>query len=298
MWKVFLQDFFVQYEYPKAGASALLESLERICGHRQMLEVMQQAVSAYESWQTPGKEDVQKLLLQVRQSAQDYEFPKESTELLLFLLLCPHLEVLYRQKGLPADWFAGVARDLRSKLNECYAVRGIWGSFVADWFVRFFAIDRFVPGRLQFELIAIPESYCPEGFAHMAGQPAVNVHIPSGAPLRREAVRESMWAAAKLFADRFPEGKVLFICHSWLLFPGHREMLPESSGIRGFMEEFTLAGSYEDPTGHDLWRIFHTDHVSDIDSLPQNTSLQRAYVAWMKAGKGVGGGLGIRYIQV
>ena len=87
------------------------------------------------------------------------------------------------------------------------------------------------------------------------------------------------------------------ICHSWLLFPGHLEMLPESSGIRQFMAEFTLAGAYDDPTGHDLWRIFNTDNTADLDALPQETSLQRAYVKWLKAGRSPGGGIGIRYLQ-
>lgn len=298
MWNDSLKEFFLKYDYPQAGAEALLESLEALCAHRQMFSLLERSVAAYESWQTPEKADIQALLNQVRQGAGDYGFRKEPAELLLFLLLCPHLEALYRQKGLPEDWFAGVARDLRSKLNECHAVRGIWGSFVADWFVRFFAVDRFVPGRLQFELIAIPAEYCPEGFTHMAGTPAVNVHIPSGAPLRPEAVRESMAAAARFYADRFPDGNVLFICHSWLLFPGHLEMLPEDSGIRQFMAEFTLAGTYDDPSGHDLWRIFNTDHTDDPEALPQDTALQRAYVRWLKDGKTVGGGIGIRYIRV
>ena len=73
---------------------------------------------------------------------------------------------------------------------------------------------------------------------------------------------------------------------------------PEESGIRQFMEEFTLAGTYDDPTGHDLWRIFDTDNTQDLDALPQKTSLQRAYAQWLKDGKAVGGGIGIRYIPV
>ena len=132
----------------------------------------------------------------------------------------------------------------------------------------------------------------------MAGQNALNVHIPSGRPLIQQEIRDSMAEAAAFFAPQFSEGKVLFICHSWLLFPGHLEMLPERSGIRAFMEEFNIAGSYEDPTRHDLWRIFGTEAVDDPDTLPQRTSLQRAYVRWLKDGKTVGGGLGFRYIQV
>ena len=120
MWNSYLQDFFVKYDYPQAGAAALLEHLDSICRHPQMRAVMQQAVSAYESWQEPTRENIQNLLVQVRQGAQKWNFQTESAELLLFLLLCPHLEQLYRNKGLSQDWFAGVTRDLRSKLNECH----------------------------------------------------------------------------------------------------------------------------------------------------------------------------------
>jgi len=209
-----------------------------------------------------------------------------------------HLKRRYEDAKLPTAYYRGVADDLCAKLNECYALKGIWGTFVASWFSRFFVLGRFPIGRLQYECIPVPESYCPEGYAHMAGQLAVNVHIPSGKPLIRQEVQASMAEAAQFYAPQFPDGRVLFICHSWLLFPGHQKMLPQSSGIRGFMEEFTLMDTYDDPTGHDLWRIFYTENTDNLDALPQNTSLQRAYGAWLKAGKGVGGGLGIRYIQV
>ena len=297
MWHTYLQEFFKTHDYPEAAVPPLLESLNSILAHEKMGAALLDAVSQYESWESPEKEAVKALLAQVRQASREYGFQNETAELLLFLMLCRHLEQLYQRKGLPAAWFLGVPRDLRSKLNECYTIRGIWGSFVADWFVWFFSLDRFVMGRLQFECIPIPASYCPAGFEHMAGQPAVNLHIPSGAPLRQSDVQASMAEAAKFYAHRFPDGNVLFICHSWLLFPGHLEMLPDSSGIRQFMSQFTLAGTYEDPDRHDLWRIFHTDDVKNENTLPQDTSLQRAYVQWLKAGKTVGGGIGIRFMK-
>ena len=298
MWKAYLQSFFQKYDYPAEGAAALLETLDAVCRHEQMAAVMKQVISDYENLEVPTTEDVRALLERVRQNLQPCGLQSEATELLLFLLLCPRLECIYRQQGLAEDWFAGVAYDLRAKLNECYALRGIWGSFVCDWFCRFFSLGRFAIGRLQYELTSIPESYCPADFAYMAGQPAVNIHIPSGRPLIQSEIRESMAEAAAFFAPRFPEGKVLFMCYSWLLFQGHLEMLPRSSGIRTFMEEFSIINSDEDPSMHDMQRIFNTDNMQDLDALPQNTSLQRAYVQWLKKGKAVGRGLGIRYIQV
>lgn len=298
MWNAFLTRYFQEYDYPQEGAQSLLAVLEQILSHETLAPVLLGAVEEYARTAPEVSEQVTALMQRVHAAVLETDICPEATDLLFFLLCMKPLKQRYEEAKLPMDCYRGVADDLRAKLHECYALKGIWGTFVASWFSRFFSLGRFPMGRLQYECIPIPESYCPEGYAHMAGQPAVNVHIPSGRPLRREDVRASMAEAAAFFAPRFPDGKVLFICHSWLLFPGHLEMLPETSGIRAFMEEFTVAGTYDDPTGHDLWRIFYTENHDDLDALPQNTSLQRTYVRWLKAGKAVGGGIGIRYIQV
>jgi len=298
MWKDFLTQYFQEYDYPADGAQSLLESLEKALRSETLAPVLLGAVAEYESTAPEVSEQVSALMQRFHAAALETDLCPEATDLLFFLLCMKHLKQRYEDAKLPMAYYRGVADDLRAKLHECYALKGIWGTFVASWFNRWFSLGRFAIGRLQYECIPIPESYCPEGYAHLAGQPAVNVHIPSGRPLIRREIRDSMAAAAAFFAPKFPDGKVLFICHSWLLFPGHLEMLPESSGIRAFMEEFTVAGTYDDPTGHDLWRIFCTEETANIDALPQDTSLQRAYVRWLKSGKSVGGGIGIRYIQV
>lgn len=73
-------------------------------------------------------------------------------------------------------------------------------------------------------------------------------------------------------------------------------MLPEHSNIRQFMEEFTLIRADIYPHRQDLWRIFDTMDVEDLDKLPQNTALQKSYVNWIKAGNPIGNGLGYRYL--
>lgn len=298
MWKEFLTRYFQEFDYPREGAASLLQSLDLALAHEALAPVLLGAVAEYEQTAPSVSEQVSALMQRVHAVALNTDLPTEAVDLLFYLLCMKPLKQRYEKAGLPREYYSGVAADLRFKLNECYALKGIWGTFVASWFSRFFVLGRFPIGRLQYECIPIPESYCPEGYAHMAGQPAVNVHIPSGSPLIPQEVQASMEEAARFYAPQFPDGRVLFICHSWLLFPGHKEMLPESSGIRAFMEEFTLIGTYDDPNGHDLWRIFYTENTDNIDALPQNTSLQRSYVAWLKAGKAVGGGLGIRYIQM
>lgn len=297
MYKDFLARFFLEYGYSEEGASALLNALDTALGNPIFAKALLGAVDNYASLSPVTPEPIAPMLESVRAAALGSGVSSETVDLLFFLLCMKPLKQRYQDAGLPLSYYDGIAFDLRSKLNECRRLKGIWGTFVAGWFYRFFSLGRFVMGRLQYERIPLPEAYCPHSMAHMAGQDVVNVHIPSGRPLIRDEVRASLAEAAAFYAPHFPNGQVIFVCHSWLLFPGHLEMLPENSGIRQFMEEFTVFDSFDDPQGRDLWRIFYREDVTDPDALPQETSLQRAYVKWLQDGKAVGGGAGIRIIQ-
>ena len=295
MWHDFLQAFFVRYEYPKAGAEYLLNLVAQLNEESSLRQLLAQKLDDYISGRIQTLDDVKALLEEIRIAAEGAKIPHESASLLFFLLCMQPLKAQYDRMGLSEDYYAGVARDLRSKLNECYAVKGIWGSFVSPWFAGFFALTRFVIGRLQYEIIQMPDCISADGKYCFHGQTAVNMHIPSGCPLDMEQVHASMAEAAQFFAHHFPDGKVLFHCNSWLLFPGHYEMLPPSSRIRQFMEEFTIIRVNIYQSKPDLWRIFKTFDTEDPAKLPQETSLQRAYARWLQDGKPVGAGLGIRY---
>lgn len=288
MWSSYLREFMEQYEYPAACVQPLVEAAEKL----QDNTAFRKALAAYENGSVQTRSEFLDVLTELREDpACNY-----TTELLLFMLCTRALKVRYHEAGLPMASYDGVARDLRSKLQECWDVKGIWGSFVASWFIAFFTLDRLVFGRLQYELIAMPACISFDGKLCFNGETAVNIHIPSGRPLLQEEVRASMQEAAHFYADRFPDGSVLFTCHSWLLFPGHYRMLPETSGIRRFMDEFTIVNAGISEEGHDLWRIFNTFDTAELSSLPQDTSLQRAYVKWLREGHPVGVGLGIRRI--
>lgn len=297
MWNEYVTNFLQEYDFPQEGTQSLLGVLEQVLTHDTLAPALLEAVAEYERTNPTEQEQMMAILEKLREAIGQTDFSAYAVELLFFILCMKHLRVRYEAAGLPVSYYDGVAVDLRAKLIECYNLKGIWGATTGNWFCRFFSMGRFPIGRLQFEYIPFPAAYCNEALLHLAGQPVVSVHIPSIGPLRPEDVRASMAEAAAFYAPRFPDRNVFFICHSWLLFPGHREMLPESSGICRFMDEFELAKSFPDPKQHDLWRIFYTEKYDDLDALPQNTSLQRAYVRWLKEGKAVGGGLGFRHIQ-
>ena len=219
-----------------------------------------------------------------------------TAELLLFMLLTQPLHEHYEKAGISSQIWHDSCMDLHWKLQECQRVYGIWGSFVAWWFPGFFDLTRFALGRLQFELIDFPKEYAESGSEKPEGMTKViNVHIPSCGRLKREEYTESYRMAAAFFANAFPGDTVAFVCESWLLFGGHREMLPEDSGIIGFMNDYNCF--HQGDTYEDLWRIFHREWDGDAASLPEDTSLQRAYKQWLLEGKKPGFGYGIRFFK-
>lgn len=215
-----------------------------------------------------------------------------TAELLFFLLLTQPLREHYEKQGIPLRIWHDSCMDLHWKLMECKKVYGIWGSFVAWWFPGFFDLTRFALGRLQFELIDFPKEYEAAGLVRPQEMTkAINVHIPSCGKLVREDYLKSYQMAAGFFADAFPGNQVAFVCESWLLFEGHREMLPSDSGIIQFMNDYEIL--LQKDSEEDLWRIFDRVWDKDAHALPERTSLQRNYKTWLLEGKATGFGYGI-----
>ena len=182
--------------------------------------------------------------------------------------------------------------DLKWKLDECKAVKGICGSFVAGWFPGFFNLTRFALGRLQFELVDFWLDYNDNGISLKKGDKVINVHIPrTGTPMDKESCDKSYAQAREFFKPQVGEN-CPFICHSWLLYPENLEILPKHTNTYRFASEFYIAESATND-GEDLWRLFDTDE-KDPEKLPTNSSFRRNYVEHLKKGGKVGWGLGIR----
>lgn len=296
MDKAYLQAYLQAYPFQPEAVEVLLAAMDAVCADEKMEKAMADAVWIYEK----GGLDVagmQQLVLQIREKAEGFCVPTQTVEILFFLLCTRHLKELYLQKDLPMAYYDGVASDLISKLQECHQVMGIWGSFVATWFAGFFVLDRFPIGRLQFEMRTMPAVMSADGKYCFNGEPAINVHIPSGRPLDIAQAKEAMEEAAKVFGKYFAGDKVLFLCNSWLLYPGHYTILPPESRIRQFMDLFTIVNVTVQPEGNNLWRIFNTHDIGDLAKLPRDTALQRSYLNWMEQGKPVGVAIGFRELE-
>ena len=87
-----------------------------------------------------------------------------------------------------------------------------------------------------------------------------------------------------------------FICHSWMLYPENKYILPVTTNVHRFMSRFDIFDSANDPGLEDLWRIFDTDEKNP-DLLPTNSRMRRAYVDHLKKGGAIGWGHGVFFLK-
>jgi hypothetical protein len=125
----------------------------------------------------------------------------------------------------------------------------------------------------------------------------LSLHIPPSGRLDAQASAESIATAVESFKRWYPEEPVgAFVCHSWLLDPQLAEYLPSESNIIRFQSRFDLLPHLppEDPAEGDreLMRlglqIAVPDHPlteEDLAAIPRDTTLRRAFVDHLRAGR-------------
>ena len=156
-------------------------------------------------------------------------------------------------------------------LKELYIERGI-------------SLDIFKRSKLEHE-------YDKNGHKLNKESKVINIHIPrDGTPFDENSCIEAYKMAKEFFKEIDGDEKP-FICHSWLLYPKHEEILNHNSNTYKFFSRFDVF-EYGDNEGEDLWRLFDTEDRNP-DRLPTNTSFRRNYVEHLKKGGLVGWGLGI-----
>ncbi len=285
----YLVDFFDRFGYDEADASVLLEAYDRIMASEEAAARWESACLLYEENVCCDFKEILNVAGAVARLVRLHEY---TAELLIFICMSRRLKREYEMRNLDGEIFHHSMLDLRYKLEECKAVKGIVGSFVASWFVGFFNLTRFALGRLQFEMVNFGHSYEKDGVVLSPENRVINVHIPrTMTPLSSGSCDEAFLRAQKFFANETGE-VCAFVCSSWLLYPEHEQMLSHESNVYRFMKRFDIIRSGTSKDRGDLWRLFDTDEKR-WDRLPADTSLRRAYVEHLKNGGQVGWGHGV-----
>lgn len=272
------------------GIAALEEMLDREPG---LAAEMDETVRLYSGEETLSMDEA---LARIARIAGKYGKNEYSLDLLLIVNSLPNLYGKYVENNIPDSVFYESMDDIRCKVNECVECKGIVGTFVADWYDRFFKLTCFGLGRFQYEVAAYggDDHVMRSGKTLKNGDKYINMHIPSrGIPLTDDVRLASYRAAYPYFKRYFDDGVVIFGCHSWLLFPKHLEFLPPHLNIRKFIGDFELISSEETEEFGDIWRVFGRYADLPYDKLPRDTALRKAYAEWLCSGNKTGYGFGV-----
>ncbi len=289
----YLKNFIKEFDYPAEAQKVLTETCVAIYDSEEAAEILENILRVYESdlWFDYGFW-IKKLPAIAERSQQQ----QETVDLVFLILMSENMKQLYIKRNIDLAIYNDSCLDFKAKLFECHDVRGIWGTFVTDWFGRFFNLTRFALGRLQFEInISQADLFSPYR-SLKTGENFVGIHIPALGPLKEEDVRTSFIEASKFFAPAFKDGIVPFRTGSWLIAPEHREMLKPDSNIIKFMDFFYIT-PHEKTVEGDFWRIFNITDCSDIEKLPNDNSLRRAYIKAIKENNIPHLGLGLFWMQ-
>lgn len=286
----YLLEFFNDFDYDEADARELLYAYDRIMSC-EAAGLLCEAVLEYEA---NIKLDYQtKILDRSKEISRLAGLHPYTVDLLVFICMTRHLAAVYCQRGIDKQIYRDSILDLKWKVEECRAVKGICGSFVAPWFPGFFELTRFALGRLQFEMITMPYDYEKDSVVLKANESRViNVHIPrTHTPIDKQSCDKSYEMAREFFKDRLGDHPV-FVCASWLLFPENKSILPPHSNVHRFMSEFDIV-DWGYNNGEDLWRLFDTEET-DPEKLPTDSTLRRCYAEHLRRGGRVGWGAGVK----
>lgn len=173
--------------------------------------------------------------------------------------------------------------DLGRNLKRDRLLFGDGGLRTSGWLTLHFRGSLYELGRLQFNrgeatrarVVDLPGE----------SEPALGIHIPESGPLTPEACGDSLAEAQAFFGRHFLETPPrVGVCRSWLLDPQLAEYLGPESNIMRFQRRFTLFGDGDEGDADVLRFVFHRV-APQIDDLPRRTSLERAIVAHLRAGR-------------
>jgi len=288
-------DFMEQYDYPEEAKQVLLRGFDVIFSNEGLRKELSGLLQCYDE---NKKYDLGVLVETMKGIAAQANVHEYTGNLILFICLSRRLKKYFEEAGMEEEvWFDTMA-DLKWKLFECKNVYHIWGNFTPSSYDKYYGMWDFGIGRLQFELLRFGAYYEKDGVILTPDSQVINVHIPrTGTRLDLRQVEESYTKASIFFRKFFPEifdGKpIIFVCHSWLLFLKNLEVLSPQSNIAQFIADYDIfeQGEFEDYS--QVWRLFDCAYDGDVEKLPQDSSLRRAYADWIRRGEKIGWGYGV-----
>ncbi len=207
----------------------------------------------------------------------------------LYLAVVPGVRRYHADRGIPDELSWQTLGMIKTALTEHRAEHGVGGlGLSGQWGLPLrFRGANYELGRLGFN----------RGEISFLGRPysyVLNVHIPAVGPMDAASCDASFAQARGFFARHFPDEPVsFFLCHSWLMDDQLALYLPQTSNLVQFQRRFQLVPERTPPVSdHDILHYIFGQHYTGsempegmLDALPQDTTLRRAFVSHLRAGK-------------
>ena len=222
------------------------------------------------------------------------KLPIETLYFLFFSACAKYLLEDYQNKGVSEEIFWDSMKDFRYKITECQSAKDLFGIFVPGWYDKFFKMNRFALGRLQYDISAYDnDSIVIENHPIHEGDFILYCHIPAAGPLTPESVLDSLKRAYHFFKDRLKDGVLVVKCCSWILYPGYQPLFKEGGNLDKFSKNFFLVSHRDLDNFSAAYLIFGKDYRGNVEELPQDTSLRKKFVQYIKENGTFGDGSGI-----
>jgi hypothetical protein len=200
-----------------------------------------------------------------------------------YLALLENVLAYHKEHGVPETVSWTTLGDLGRQLSIDRQMNGAAWPTALQWLTLHVRGGIYELGRLQFQRGHRPQAVGDDALS--LGDFALALHIPESGPLTPERCDESFQLAREFFPRHFPDEPYRIVtCDSWLLDPQLAEYLPPGSNILRFQRRFQLLPGGGEGNQSVLRFVFHT-LTTPLDRLPQRTTLERAVVAHMQAGR-------------
>lgn len=276
------EDFMRLLDFEEEAVISLLEDFDRIWNSENGRAKL---LNRVETYRDTGVIDFGKTCEDAIVTSRENNMRQNSSTMVFYMCTAMYSYPRFVEKGLDRRVWIDSMSDFRCKLHECKKRYDEWGTFV-NWFARWYTVELVAFGRLAFEINPALSDFKNDEFDIKEGQPIIDVHILSNerVPFTKEVCDESYRRAAEFFAPQFKDTPIIFRCYSWLLYEGHKEMLPPDSNILRFASEFTISETHD--SLEDLWRIFYIrEYNNDPENLSDDTALKRGYKKLLSEGK-------------
>lgn len=230
-------------------------------------------------------------------------------KLALVYAFLPTIYSKYKEKKISDEIFYDTMSDIRIWIDDHKARTNEDGLYELHWIMHHMKMNIFKIGRLQYQMFLwyFKTPYNNHGVKIKRGDKFINMHIPRGEKLVYEDCVKSLDMAKEFFQKYFPEfPNDRYACHSWLLYSGNKEFMPEGSNILKFASLYEIIEENEDPESAYLWlygqKFKNPELIKNrkemgnyghLDVLPQKTSLQKSTIEFIKNGGIFGEALGV-----